>query len=168
MRTLHTVVDRLPLVGIASLVLMPGCFSTLEPDSPATTSSPPTTIPGDQAWVRGKVLLFRAAGERVGMPHTAVSIEWRDTHGNQVDEDVVYTGPGGYFESASSDPRIAQVELATVRCDYDPQNPDARSPWDESVTIRVVPGVSVQQTLVISCASAVGAFATGTVSPGAR
>jgi hypothetical protein len=129
-------------------VLFSGCFSTIEPE--VEVRQPPETL-GNKAWVRGQVLLYRGPGDRLGMPDYSVSVEWRDPQGNEIGDDVVKTSSGGNFAAWSDDPRIAFVEIAALRCDFDPQNEDWKSPWDDSVTLRVVPGAEAHQTLIIYC-----------------
>jgi len=147
-----------------------GCFSTIAPD---TTNNGSAGGPNDSygvAQVRGKVQLYRGPGAFVDHV-TGVQIKWLSANGTEIGEDTVqsnYRGDIGNYYASTRDPRVAQVKVAALKCDYNPADPAPRytccldpdpcpggcvSPWDTSYRMPVVLGATAYRNLQVACGS---------------
>jgi hypothetical protein len=158
----------LPTVVFFAAAACAGCFSTIAPDTDDSGSAAGSGTNYAIAEVRGKVQLYRGPGDYVDHV-TGVQIKWLTSDGVEIDENNVrsnYKGEVGNYYAFTNDPRVAQVKVAPLKCDYDADDPAPRytccwdpvpcsggcvSPWDTAYRMPVARGIPAYKNLRVSC-----------------
>ena len=148
---------------LLACLLCLGCFSTIAPDSDKSASGGSGTV--SIATVRGKVLLFRDEGQWDSRA-TGVQVIWLAANGIEIAEVNVRSNDDGIFAASTTDRRVAQVQIAALKCSYDSNDPAPRftccldpvpcpggceSPWDNSYRLPVVLGATAYRDLRVNC-----------------